>query len=69
MDPVRVLALARELGPLPARVLVVGCEPAVRRTGDEEDVLVELSEPVRGALDEAVRMVESVLDELEEASP
>jgi hydrogenase maturation protease len=69
MDPVRVLALARELGPLPERVLVVGCEPAVRRTGDEEDVLVELSAPVRGALDAAVRMVESVLDELEEATP
>jgi hydrogenase maturation protease len=69
MDPVKVLALARRLGPVPARVLVVGCEPAIRMTGEEEDVVVEISAPVRAALDDAVALVESVLDELEEASP
>jgi hydrogenase maturation protease len=69
MDPVRVLALARELGPVPERLLVVGCEPATRMTGDEDEVVVELSGPVREALDVAVQLVESVLDELEEASP
>ena len=68
MDPVRVLALARELGPVPERLLVVGCEPATRMTGDEDEVVVELSPPVRAALDEAVRLVESVVNELEEAS-
>ena len=31
---------------------------------DEEEVLVELSEPVRAAVDEAVTMVESLVDEL-----
>jgi hydrogenase maturation protease len=63
MDPVKVLALARGLGdPLP-RVLVVGCEPAVV-PGEDEDLLAELSEPVRASLDGAVRMVESLLDEL-----
>lgn len=61
MDPVRVLALARELGPIPERVLVVGCEPA----GDE--VLTGLSAPVRSALDAAVELVESLLEK--EASP
>jgi hydrogenase maturation protease len=63
MDPVKVLALARRLGdPLP-RVLVVGCEPGiVPRAG--EDLVAELSEPVRAALDGAVRMVESLLDDL-----
>src|ERR671917_1618519 len=30
MDPVRVLGLAKVLGSVPARVLVVGCEPEVR---------------------------------------
>jgi len=63
MDPVKVLALAQGLGdPLP-RVLVVGCEPAAVPTEDE-DLSAELSEPVRAALDGAVRTVESLLDEL-----
>jgi hydrogenase maturation protease len=64
MDPVKVLALARALGgPLP-RVLVVGCEPATRMTGEEEDVVAELSEPVRSAIHQAVRLVESLIDDL-----
>ena len=64
MDPVKVLVLARELGAVPERVLVVGCEPQVRMTGDEQDVVVELSPPVLAAVDEAVVMVESVLEDL-----
>jgi hydrogenase maturation protease len=64
MDPVKVLALARELGgPLP-RVLVVGCEPQNRMTGAEDEVVAELSEPVRAAVDEAARMVRSLVDEI-----
>jgi hydrogenase maturation protease len=66
MDPVRVLALARELGGVPERLLVVGCEPATRMTGEEDEVVVALSAPVRAAVDDAVALVESVLDELEE---
>jgi hydrogenase maturation protease len=61
MDPVKVLALARHMshppGP-PPRTLVVGCEP-----GDVENV-ASLTEPVRAALDEAVRLVESVIADL-----
>jgi len=64
MDPVKVLALARELGDAPERVLLVGCEPAVRMSGDEDEIVGELSEPVRAAVDEAVRLVESTLLEL-----
>ena len=65
MDPLKVLALARTLGPstLP-RVLVVGCEPETAMRGDEEDVVAAVSEPVRLALDEAVPLVESLLAEL-----
>ncbi len=37
MDPVKVLALARELGGLPERVLVVGCEPKTRMSGDDDE--------------------------------
>ncbi|NUP77168.1 MAG: hydrogenase maturation protease [Nonomuraea sp.] len=58
LNPVKVLRMARELGRVPARVLVLCCEPATLVT---DDVLVELSEPVRGALDEAVRMVKSLV--------
>jgi hydrogenase maturation protease len=64
MDPVRVLALARALGgPLP-RVLVLGCEPQTRMTGDEDEIVAALTEPVRAALDEAERMARSLLEEL-----
>ncbi|MGD9483531.1 hydrogenase maturation protease [Streptomyces sp. TRM70308] len=72
MDPVKVLALARRLGegPLP-RVLVVGCEPLVRMTGEEPDVSVGLSEPVRQAVTDAVPLITSLVTELlaEFASP
>jgi hydrogenase maturation protease len=64
MDPVKVLALAGQLGELPERVLLVGCEPKVRMSGDEEDVVAGLSEPVEAAVDEAVRLIESLLAEL-----
>jgi hydrogenase maturation protease len=68
MDPVRVMRLARELGPVPERLLVVGCEPLKRMSGDTaEELDGELSEPVRGALDEAATLVESLLGELIES--
>lgn len=65
MDPVKVLALARHLGDgeLP-RVLVVGCEPEVRMRGDEVDVVVGLSEPVRAAVERSVPFVEAVIADL-----
>ena len=64
MDPVKVLALARALGgPLP-RTLVVACAPETVMTGDEDDVVAELSAPVRAALDAGVELVESLLREL-----
>ncbi|MFP8962194.1 hydrogenase maturation protease [Streptomyces nanhaiensis] len=68
MDPVRTLALARRLAAdggagLP-RVLVVGCEPLVRMRGDEPDVAVGLSEPVRRAVGEAVGLVEYLVEEV-----
>ena len=64
MDPVKVLGLARALGgPLP-RTLVVACAPETVMTGEEEDVVDELSAPVRAALDQGVELVESLLQEL-----
>jgi hydrogenase maturation protease len=64
MDPVKVLGLARAMGGCPPRTLVVGCEPATRMSADAEEIVAVLSEPVRAALDEGVRIVESLLDEL-----
>jgi hydrogenase maturation protease len=64
MDPAKVLALVRSLGGTPPRVLVVGCEPATRMSTDDEEIVAALSQPVRAALDEAARLVESILDDL-----
>lgn len=66
MDPVSVLLTARQLGAAPGRTLVVGCEPLVRMTGEEPDVVMELSEPVAAAVGDAVRLVESLLNEMTE---
>ena len=64
MDPVRVIKLSRALGARPTRTLVVGCEPQVLVSGEDyDDMLMELSEPVRAAVDEAVRLVESLVEE------
>ena len=64
MDPVKVLGLARRLGRLPGRVLVVGCEPGAPPAPGDEDMGMELSEPVRAALGPAVELVEGLLAEL-----
>jgi hydrogenase maturation protease len=66
MDPMKVLALAQALGgPLP-RTLVVGCEPQTRISDDETEVVMQLSEAVRAALQPAVELVASLLAELNE---
>jgi hydrogenase maturation protease len=65
MDPVKVIKLSRALGAKPTRILVVGCEPQVAISGEDyEDMLMELSEPVRAAVDEAVKLVESLVEEI-----
>ncbi len=58
MDPVKVLALAKTLGGELPRTLVLGCEPLAA------EEFTELSEPVTAALDEAARMLVSLLDEV-----
>lgn len=69
MDPARVLAFARALGPLPDRVLVLGCEPAVIPDPTADEIVGELSEPVRGAVEGAIDRVERLVVELlEDAS-
>lgn len=64
MDPARVLAFARAVGPVPEQVYVIGCEPAVLVDPMADDVSVGLSPAVLRAVDGAVEMVESVVARL-----
>lgn len=65
MNPVKVLAFARTLGARPHRVLLIGCEPA-RLAGDGDDLNLHmgLSEPMQAVIDEAVSMIDSLLERL-----
>jgi hydrogenase maturation protease len=64
MDPVKVIKLSRALGAKPIRTLLVGCEPPVVVSGEDyDDMLMELSESVRAAVEEAVKLVESLVEE------
>jgi hydrogenase maturation protease len=59
MNPVAVLQMVAALGGAVKRMLVVGCEPA--RGQANEEAAMDLSEPVRAAVDEAVRVVEELV--------
>lgn len=59
MDPVKVISLAQRLGDLPERIFVVGCEPLVLEADE-----MGLSAPVQAAVDEAVRLVESLVKKI-----
>jgi hydrogenase maturation protease len=59
MHPLKVLQTVVAMGAgRPGRVLIVGCEPT---PFDEDDQQMEMSPPVRAAVDEAVEMVESLI--------
>jgi hydrogenase maturation protease len=70
MDPVKVIKLSRALGAPPTRTLVVGCEPKVipgrdgSQTHPYDDMLMELSEPVSAAVEEAAKLVESLVTQV-----
>ncbi len=65
MDPVRVLGLARAVGRVPSRVLVLACEPERVVHGEhDEDLLGELSPAVEAAVGEAVAVAQSLAGEL-----
>jgi hydrogenase maturation protease len=61
MNPLNVLRLAASMGGPLKRVLLVGCEPGT--LGPEEGQM-GLSEPVEAVIDEAVKLVESVIANL-----
>ncbi len=58
MNPVSVLRMARTMGGELKRVLVLGCVPAT--LGPEEGQM-GLSEPVAAAVDDAVKLIDSLV--------
>lgn len=65
MDPVKVIKLARALGTNTPRLYVVGCEPQLIVSGEDfDDMVMELSEPVSAATEEAANMAEKLAKKL-----
>ena len=58
MEPMKVLRMVRWMGSEPKRMFVVGCEPLT--LGPEEGAM-GLSAPVEAAVDEAVKLIESLV--------
>jgi hydrogenase maturation protease len=61
MNPLNVLRMAASMGGELKRILLVGCVPAT--LGPEEGQM-GLSEPVAAAVDEAVKLVESLVNRI-----
>jgi hydrogenase maturation protease len=67
MDPAKVLRLAAAMGARIERLLLVGCEPA--RTDDYEEMARGLSPPVQAAVEEAIPLIELLVDRLLRGDP
>ena len=59
LDPAKVLQLVANLGGKVQRVLLVGCEPTP--FDPELDIEMDMSPPVRAAVEEAIPLVESLI--------
>ena len=55
-NPARVLSMAKTMGVLPERVVIIGCQPA-----DTEELYQGLSPPVQRALASAVKRIEETV--------
>ena len=64
LDPVRVIGLVRALGATPPPMFVIGCEPQTRLRPDGEEIVAQLSEPARSALEQGVKITQSLLADL-----
>ena len=58
MNPVNALRMAQSVGPVTAKIYLVGCEPANLEAESGE---TGLSEPVQRAVPQAVELIEVVL--------
>jgi hydrogenase maturation protease len=59
MNPLHLMAMARSLGEIPARIFIVGCEP--QDFGDEFEGRMGLSSVVAGSVAEGVRAVRDIV--------
>lgn len=57
-NPHRVLSMAKTMGVLPDRVVIIGCQPL-----DVEEMCQGLSPPVQAALASAVNKIEEIVNE------
>jgi len=66
MDPVKVLQTAASMGAKPRRVVIIGCQPSSVPADDDDgmDMPLEMSAPVAAAVDGAIELVESLVNEL-----
>ena len=62
LDPVKVLRLAEAMDGKVERLLLVGCEPSP--DSDYDEMQMGLSSPVRAAVDEAIPLLESLIERL-----
>lgn len=62
MDPLRVLQWVKSQGGKFEFLRLIACE--VYEIGSDEDMIMELSPPVAGAIDEALRITHSVVEQL-----
>jgi hydrogenase maturation protease len=60
MNPVNALKMAQSVGPVTAKIYLVGCEPA-KLEGDDGEI--GLSEPVQRAVPQAIGLIEALLKE------
>ena len=63
MNPMKVLGMVKAMGGQPKRLFVAGCEPE-KCTPGEDIERMGLSEPVAAAVDQAVAMVESLVNRI-----
>ncbi len=62
MNPLKVLSMVKTLGGELKKIFLVGCEPLF--TGEEDIGFMGLSEPVEAAIDKAVEVVESLVEQI-----
>jgi hydrogenase maturation protease len=68
LDPAKVLRLVASLGGQVRRVILVGCEPTP--FDSQQDMQMEMSQPVRAVVDQAAALVESLVSRiLQEEAP
>jgi hydrogenase maturation protease len=62
MVPVKVLQTARDMGSTIEHILIVGCEPGPLVADDE--LQMQMSAPVQAAVDEAITVIHSLVNQI-----